>query len=184
MVRERIKAIAAELGVDPTTIPPARPRLKAAASAPAAAPGGADMVRRMVDSLAARLEQSPEDVDGWLRLGRSYRVLNEMPKARQAIEKARTLKPDDVNVKLALADIILAEAGNPETLPPAFVAVMKDILAQEPENGDALYFMGLAAAQTGDGTAARQAWTRLLAQLPPEAPERAQLQKQIEALPK
>jgi cytochrome c-type biogenesis protein CcmH len=47
------------------------------------------MIRGMVDRLAARLKQDGGDVDGWLRLIRSYSVLGERDKARDAVADAR-----------------------------------------------------------------------------------------------
>jgi cytochrome c-type biogenesis protein CcmH len=46
------------------------------------------MIRRMVDGLAARLEQSPHDVDGWIRLIRSRVVLGEIELAKQALAQS------------------------------------------------------------------------------------------------
>src|SRR5262249_17132150 len=53
------------------------------AAAPAApSPGQNEMIRGMVERLAARLQQDGSDVDGWLRLVRSYTVLGDADKAR------------------------------------------------------------------------------------------------------
>ncbi|WP_138381011.1 c-type cytochrome biogenesis protein CcmI [Luteithermobacter gelatinilyticus] len=46
------------------------------------------MIRDMVERLAARLQENPQDGAGWARLGRAYRVLGERAKARAAYEKA------------------------------------------------------------------------------------------------
>ena len=45
-------------------------------------------IRSMVDGLAARLEQNPDDKEGWARLSRAYTVLGEPDKARKAAERA------------------------------------------------------------------------------------------------
>jgi cytochrome c-type biogenesis protein CcmH len=42
------------------------------------------MIRSMVDRLAARLEQNPNDKDGWVRLAHAYDVLGETEKAEAA----------------------------------------------------------------------------------------------------
>jgi cytochrome c-type biogenesis protein CcmH len=47
------------------------------------------MIRGMVDRLAQRLQTDGSDLDGWLRLVRSYKVLNETDKARDAAANAR-----------------------------------------------------------------------------------------------
>ena len=47
------------------------------------------MVQSMVDGLAARLKKDGSDLDGWMRLVRSYAVLGEPDKARAAVADAR-----------------------------------------------------------------------------------------------
>ena len=46
------------------------------------------MIRGMVDQLATRLENSPNDEDGWLRLMRSRMTLGEKDAAKAALTKA------------------------------------------------------------------------------------------------
>ena len=46
------------------------------------------MIRSMVDRLAARLEQNPNDRDGWTRLAHAYDVLGESEKAQAARSRA------------------------------------------------------------------------------------------------
>ena len=64
------------------------------AAAPQVAAGAAampqqDMIRGMVARLAERLKQDGSDVEGWLRLVRSYVVLGDPDKARAAAADAR-----------------------------------------------------------------------------------------------
>jgi cytochrome c-type biogenesis protein CcmH len=47
------------------------------------------MIHSMVERLAARLKQDGSDVEGWLRLVRSYKVLGEPDKVRAAITDAQ-----------------------------------------------------------------------------------------------
>jgi cytochrome c-type biogenesis protein CcmH len=47
------------------------------------------MIRGMVEKLADRLHHDGSDLDGWLRLVRSYMVLGERDKARAAVDDAR-----------------------------------------------------------------------------------------------
>jgi len=54
------------------------------------------MIERMVAQLAARLDQSPRDLDGWLRLAKSYSVLGEPQRAITALNKAaETFRGDE-----------------------------------------------------------------------------------------
>ncbi|MDB5643855.1 MAG: cycH [Hyphomicrobiales bacterium] len=66
-----------------------------------------EMIRGMVDSLAARLDADGSDVEGWLRLLRSYKVLQENDLAKAALTKARTAlgaDPEGLSRVNALAD--------------------------------------------------------------------------------
>ena len=69
----------------------------------------AAFIRSMVDRLADRLAEDPDDLDGWLRLGNAYRVLGEMDKAREAFlsaEKlASNLASDDPR-RVAIRDVL------------------------------------------------------------------------------
>jgi cytochrome c-type biogenesis protein CcmH len=50
------------------------------------------MIRQMVEGLAARLEDNPDDLEGWKRLARSWRVLGEAEKAEEAEKRVRELE--------------------------------------------------------------------------------------------
>ncbi|MGB0682118.1 MAG: c-type cytochrome biogenesis protein CcmI [Magnetovibrionaceae bacterium] len=51
-----------------------------------------EMIRGMVQRLADRLAENPDDRQGWLRLARAYDVLGEADKAAEAREKAGALE--------------------------------------------------------------------------------------------
>jgi cytochrome c-type biogenesis protein CcmH len=102
IVAERLAEIAP--GEAPTgAMKPGSP----SASAPSAGPTAQDvaaaqamspeerqtMIRGMVDRLAARLEQNPNDKEGWARLARAYDVLGEKEKAQAARVRADAASP-------------------------------------------------------------------------------------------
>jgi len=142
----------------------------------------AAMIEDMVAGLAARLEQNPDDLAGWLRLGRSYMVLERPEDAARAYARAAELAPDEVRVLVDYGEAMLASAGDVERLPPEFVALMRRILSLDPENPVALWFVGVAEMEAGNAHVARTHWQTLLDGLPPEAPERAELERRIEAI--
>jgi cytochrome c-type biogenesis protein CcmH len=51
----------------------------------------AEFIRSMVSRLAGRLEDEPEDLDGWMRLANAYTVLQEQDRAIEAYRKAEAL---------------------------------------------------------------------------------------------
>lgn len=142
----------------------------------------AALIQNMVASLTARLEQQPEDGKGWAMLGRSLRVMGQMDKATDAYRKAVARLPGDVQVRLEFASLLLAEVPQGGTLPAEFVRVMREIVAVDPKNPDALYFSGLAEVQAGNPKKARDLWTRLVSLLPEGSDERKEVQMQLDAL--
>jgi cytochrome c-type biogenesis protein CcmH len=56
------------------------------------------MIAAMVERLAERLRAEPNDAEGWLRLARAYRILGRGMEARQALDRAAALLPDDPRV--------------------------------------------------------------------------------------
>jgi len=49
-------------------------------------------IRSMVDGLAQRLQDNPNDLAGWKRLARAYQVLGESEKARAAKTRIKELE--------------------------------------------------------------------------------------------
>lgn len=74
------------------------------AETPAAAenPQVQGMIAGMVEGLAARLAQSPDDPDGWVRLVRAYAVLGETAKRDAALASASARFKDQPKVLAAL----------------------------------------------------------------------------------
>lgn len=140
-----------------------------------------EMIRTMVASLSAKLEKNPNDGKGWAMLGRSLRVLGQKDQAVGAYRKAVALLPADTESRMELAALLLQDIPQGSVLPPEFVGLMREILAVDPGNIDALYFSGIAALQMGDKTKARELWTKVMAQLP-EGEDKVEIGKQIDEL--
>lgn len=182
----RIRQAAAELGIDSATVLPKQapgPSSEDVQAAQDMTPEQrAAMVRGMVDQLAAKLKDNPNDMEGWLRLGRSYRILGEPEKSADALKHAAALAPKDVNVQLAYGQSLLVLQKPGAKLSEEFVAVMRRIDSLEPGNAVAAFFLGTAAWQAGDKAKAEAYWKTLLAKLPAGTPERAEIEKRIEEI--
>jgi cytochrome c-type biogenesis protein CcmH len=81
-----------------------------AAAAALAPEQRAEMVRGMVERLAARLERDGSDVDGWLRLVRAYAVLGQRDQAQSAAAAARRAFAADPE-KLRRIDELVKDLG-------------------------------------------------------------------------
>jgi cytochrome c-type biogenesis protein CcmH len=142
------------------------------------------MIKGMVEGLAARLDTNPEDLDGWLMLGRSYGVLGDFGKSADAFSRAAALRPDDLRVQVAYAQALIArtDAEN-QPIDAKTETVLKKALALDENQPFALYFLGLAAKQKSDRVGARRHWERLASTLPegsPDANEIAGLLKSLD----
>ena len=138
-------------------------------------------IRSMVEGLAARLADAPQDRAGWLRLANAWKVLGENANAADAYGRADTLAPVDARI---LAD--WAEAHVRQLAPGAVpsvqaVAVLERLEKAEPRNALALFYLGVAAEAAGNKPAALQRWKTLLALLPADAPIRGMLEERIKA---
>jgi cytochrome c-type biogenesis protein CcmH len=127
---------------------------------------GSDMIQ-VVEGLAQRLEQNPDDVNGWRMLGRSYMSLNNHPKAIAAFERVVDLEDGQSAQSLVeLGEAVLAAEGG-QTMSPRAMSLFENALAVEPNNQAALFWGGLAAVNRGDTEGAADRWERLLGTNPP-----------------
>ena len=141
-----------------------------------------EMIRGMVARLAERLEDEPGDLDGWLRLGRSYGVLGEPQKSRDAYAQAAALSPDDPDILQSYVTAIMAARPEDATVPMEAVVVLRQLATVDAENPSALWLLGRAEAESGNMDAARGLWRRLLALLPPGGDDHATVESAIESL--
>ena len=151
-------------------------------------------ISAMVERLAARLEQEPENLEGWRMLAQSYLVLERPGEAYGALRKGLEHFPNDPGLLLALAriEIVLAQEEEAEKdmslgeavplVPPEAARYYERLLAVMPEHEEALWMVGLAEAQSGNRDKASELWQRLLALTPQESESRAALEEYLEAL--
>ncbi len=65
-----------------------------------------EQMTKMVAGLAERLQKQPDDALGWTMLGRSYKYLQQYPKAVEAFEHAYKLIGDQPEIMLLYADAL------------------------------------------------------------------------------
>ena len=72
------------------------------------ADGGANQAQvvAMVEQLAERMKQNPNDADGWAMLARSYSVMERNEDALAAYQKAVALRQDDAGLLVDYADAL------------------------------------------------------------------------------
>lgn len=137
---------------------------------PAQSPHGGEtdmaaQIEMMVGRLAQRLQDNPQDIEGWVMLGRSMSVLGRYDEAVMAYENAIQFAGDDPNVLTDYADA-LAMAGN-QSLEGRPMELLLEALSIDPANQKALWLAGTGLFERGDFAGAIEHWSQLLDQLPP-----------------
>ena len=141
-----------------------------------------EMINNMVNGLAAKLKDNPNDLNGWLRLSRSYKVLGKPQKSKQALIMASNLAPTRIDLQLELARVLSPDASPDVSATAEFKVVVERIRRQAPEHPEALYFGGLLAKAEGDNSSARKLWGKLLEKMGPNAPARSIIKNQLKDL--
>ncbi|HET6265313.1 MAG TPA: c-type cytochrome biogenesis protein CcmI [Usitatibacter sp.] len=130
-------------------------------------------IAEMVDALARKMRERPDDAGGWSLLARSYASLGRFKDAAEAYEHLAKLAPDDPDVLADYADMLGMAQGRTLAGKPAELA--RAALKLDPDHRKALALAGTAALDAGDYAAARAHWQRLAERIPAESPERAQV---------
>jgi cytochrome c-type biogenesis protein CcmH len=139
-----------------------------------------DSPQTMVARLARKLEKTPQDLNGWLMLGRSYTVLQEYPLAVRAYQRADRLSGG------RSADALIGEGealvrGDETELEHRAGRLFEQALALQPNDPKALFYGAAAALRQGALPVARERFAKLLALNPPDS-VKPLLQRQIEAI--
>jgi cytochrome c-type biogenesis protein CcmH len=142
------------------------------------------MIRGMVENLAAKQQADPNNLDGWLRLGRAYAVLHETDKAAEAYENAARLRPDDASIPLQEVRALLTGHPPTEKLPPRVITLLKQVEKSDPEQPLVLWYLGLAAAQDAHPDVARGYWSKLLTKVAPGGDDARMIQSALDTLSK
>ncbi|PTR06082.1 cytochrome c-type biogenesis protein CcmH [Nitrosospira sp. Nsp5] len=129
--------------------------------------GGHQNFSAVLDNLTARLKEQPDDMEGWVMLGRTYAMMQRFPEAKSAYEKALAMVPDDAELLTDYADIVAMTnngslMGQPQEL-------INKALRLDPKNPKALALAGTAEFEQKRFKQAAVYWEQLLVLVPPES---------------
>lgn len=144
------------------------PQAVLAPSAQPEAPAiGPAQIEAMVNRLAERLKNEPDDAEGWRMLAHSYETLRRFDAAVDAYRHLIALEPNNAN-ELTDAAVALGMtlnqdlSGEPERL-------IDRALAINPNHVQALALKGSAAYERGDYAQAIAPWKKILAMVPQDS---------------
>ncbi len=143
-------------------------------------PQAAETPAQMVAKLAKRLEGEPNDVPGWLMLGRSYVALGQFGLAERAYQRADRLEGGRNAEALAgLAETLVLEADG--AIDERSGRLFEQALALSPDSEKALFYGAIVAQRRGDNAVAAARFEKLLSFDPP-ADVRPIIERQIAQL--
>ena len=139
------------------------------AGSDAQSPHGAqvEQIRAMVDRLAERMQQEPENVEGWIMLGRSYSALERFDDAARAYANAVARRASDADLLADYADVLAMAQGRSMLGEPEKIVLRA--LGVDPRNIKSLALAGTAAFERQDYAGAVRLWERILEIVPAES---------------
>ena len=143
------------------------------ASSDANAPLSDKQVLALVENLAKKMEENPNDPKGWILLGRSQNALGQWGAAASAFERALALTPNDAQLLADYADVqAMVQEGSFVGKP---MALAQRALKIDPKNMKALALVGTAEMRAGNKDASLKHWQTLLVVLPKDSEDAAQV---------
>lgn len=140
-------------------------RENGAAPPPMADGSGGFSPEMMVQRLAQRLKENPEDGQGWLMLARSYSVQGRYTEATEAYAKALPLVGEQPDVLTDYAEMMALGRPN-QDLSGKPSELFARALALDANHPKAIWLSGMADFQQQNYAKAATAWRRLLALMP------------------
>jgi cytochrome c-type biogenesis protein CcmH len=130
-------------------------------------------IAAMVDGLAQRLKQHPEDADGWVLLAHSYQALERFAESADAYAHADAIMPNDASLLADYADTLAMAQGRRLAGAPA--ALIQRALAIDPKHKKALALAATVALEARELDTSIAYWRRLEAELPAGSDEARQV---------
>jgi len=113
----------------------------------------------MAEKIAAKLEEEPNNAEGWAMLGQTFMTLKRYPDAATAFEKSYAILPDNPQVMFRYADALAM--SNNSSLEGKPIELINKALKIAPRDMTGLWLSGMYAEEHGDNKKALSQWTIL-----------------------
>lgn len=135
-------------------------------------------MEQAIGLLVARLQEHPEDVEGWALLGRAYQATNRSAESLDAFKRAHAAAPDNAALTVEYAQA-LALTSSDHRIEGEPRALLEGVVATDPQNQRALWLLGIGDYQAQRYDAAIARWNALLGLLEPGSEVQASVRQQI-----
>lgn len=137
-----------------------------------------DNINQMIAKLTQRLQQNPNDLDGWLMLGRSFKATQRFKDAVAVLRKASELQANNPEIMLQLADAVaMANDGSLKGEPTDLI---EKALKIQPDNLMGLWLSGMSKADVNDYEGSIKVWKKLQAHYQPGQEDYVEIQNLID----
>lgn len=119
-----------------------------------------EQIMEMVERLAEKLKQKPDDADGWVMLARSYGAIGRFEQAAQAYARVAKLAPDDAGILADYADMLAMASGS--SLQGEPFEIIKRALTADPKHVKSLALAGSAEFERKSYASAIGYWERIV----------------------
>ena len=137
------------------------------ASGGGGAPEGHDNFMSVLDNLITRLNNDPEDIEGWFMLARTYAIMKRYDEAADIYGRINAMIPNDPQILSDYADVLAMTNDGSLIGRPA--ELIEAALELDPEYPKALALAGTVEFEKNDFDQAAMYWERLLAVIPPDS---------------
>jgi cytochrome c-type biogenesis protein CcmH len=166
---------------DPTAVEARLDALLGTAKPPSApsAPAGMSTV---IGQLQEKVRANPKDPDAWGNLGWSYMHIHDPAKAADAYRQAAALSPANPDYRSALAEATI-QSGSGKIAQSTLVD-LKAVVAADPANARARFYLALYKDQQGDHQGAIADWIEMIKSAPADAPWTGEVRQVVEQVAK
>ena len=142
------------------------------------APDGHDNIASVLDNLIARLNNDPEDIEGWFMLARTYAIMKQYDEAANTYARLNQMIPDNPQILSDYADVLAM--SNDGSLIGKPSELIQEALSIEPEYPKALALAGTVEFEKNEFEQAAVYWERLLAVIPADSQLAQSVRESIE----
>ena len=131
-------------------------------------------------AIRKRLQENPEDGQGWMYLGRIWMALSQTEEAYAALEKALHFSPDDENVRMTYARALMM--SDDKTQLDNARRLLASLIDGQPQNDNLVLMQAVVAGRLGDKQLLADSLARLEGKLPADSTIAMQLTERLASL--
>jgi len=135
-------------------------------------------IETMVQRLEQKLQEKPDNAEGWFVLGRTYMVMRKYDKATNALQHAFELNASDPDVLVNYADALAMQQGTGIT--GKSFALVQQALQLDPTNKVALWLAAMGYEGKNDYKTALSHWQKLLPLMKDDPQQYSEVERRLQ----